>query len=134
MYVSGDGTNRLVIPTMHDITSVEHNDTVLSTDYWQTYPATAPYLALTHKSGTWEEGTDNYKVTGKLGYASVPGDITNIATEMAASYFSIGRDDTGRVIKSERQGDYSATYVVEDGISNKSLMTLLGYKRLSRSI
>lgn len=133
IYVSGDGTDRLVIPTMHSITSVEKDDTVLSTDYWQSYPATAPYLALTHKTGTWEEGIDNYTVTGKLGYASVPGDITAIATELAVNYFSSKRDTTGAAVKSERVGDYSVTYATSS-TSEGSLMTIQGYKRLSRSI
>lgn len=137
VYVSGEDSQFLTIPTMYDISAVAEVDdldqeTGISVDEYVTYPRneTSKY-ALRKLSGEWNEGFDNYKITGKLGYASVPDDIELVATELAAA----GIDQMTGAIESEKVGDWSATYAkMEQGLSSDSKAILSNYRRLSRSL
>lgn len=137
VYVSGDDSAFLSIPTMYDITAVSHVDdndveTGISVDEYKTYPRdeTSKY-AIRRLSGEWEEGFDNYKVTGKLGYQEVPDEIVMVATELASN----GIGTINQSVKSEKVGDWSATYAEFDKtLSNDSRAILSSYRRLSRSM
>lgn len=136
VYVQSDGTSTLVIPTMHDITAVarlkdDGSEEGVAVDDYYTYPRGAnDKLALKHINGEWEENAE-YKITGELGYTAVPGDITSIATDMAVYALT----ENSNNYKSEKVGDWSATYAETDTtISPESLAILSGYQRLSRSI
>lgn len=139
VYVSGDGSDTLIIPTMHDITSVaritdDDTEEALSVDEYRTVPrglSKPTKLALKHLTGSWEEGTDNYMVTGKLGYAEIPADITMVATEMAVSAMKANVNN----YKSERVGDWSVTYNDEkQPLSAQSEVVLNNYRRLSQAV
>lgn len=132
VYVSGEGYKRLVIPTMHEITSVKTDDgKVIPTSLYKTFPKEAPFLALTHKN-KWSEGDDNYVITGKLGYKDIPADVIAVATEMAVSVLG-GVKENGTRVKSEKVGDMTTVYA-EPTTSYGSQTTLRRYARLSRGI
>lgn len=134
VFVNGSGTERLIIPTMWEVSKVKHGSSIVGSGQYRLYPSKSPYLAITRRDGKWQKGIENYTVTGKLGYEGVPADITAIATELAVNYFSTIKED-GAVIKSERTGDNSVTYAdMSSSLSITSLSTLTGYRRLSRSI
>lgn len=134
VYVSGDGSSTLIIPTMHDISAVvkineDDTEEPVSVDDYRTYPrSSSDKRALNRVSdGVWDEGIDNYKITGELGYSAVPGDITLVATELAAS--SIMENN----IKSERVGDWAVTYSdMQRTLSSSSQAILDSYHRLTR--
>ena len=131
--VSGCGSSRLIIPTMWEVSSVELDGSPVDSASWKKYPSTGPYLALTKIDGIWAEGQDNYVVKGKLGYQTVSSDITSVATQMAVTAFS-SKKENGASIKSEKVGDYSVTYGIDEGAASSSLIILNNYNRLSRSI
>lgn len=127
----------LVIPTMHDITAVAHvaedgTETVLTVDSYYTYPrGTGNKYAIKGINDTLDTGTGcAYKITGVLGYKEIPGDIVAAATELAVAGLSANVNN----LKSERVGDWSATYSDGSSVSSATLDNLSRYKRLSRSI
>lgn len=137
IYVSGNDSEMLNIPTMHDITEVSIVDgstetTVPSVDY-VAYPRSADdKYAIQSLSESWEEGFDNYKITGELGLKTVPADIKMIATEMAVNSLSMANNQN---VKSESVGDWSVTYRENQQIiSVESKSVLANYRRISRSI
>lgn len=137
VYVSGTGTATLIIPTMHAITSVAHvtdddvEEAVPVDDYRTTPRGSVNKFALRHITGEWEEGTENYKVSGKLGYAEVPADITAVATELALNSITANVSN----LKSEKTGDYTATFNPgQVPLSADSTAILNRYIRLSRSM
>lgn len=136
-FVSGDGTDLLIIPTMHTITAVNvvNNDgtfeLVGATDYTE-YPRSQNYVyALRKYTGEWSDGFENYRVSGIYGYSTVPDDITQAATDLAVSALSANQEG----YKSEKVGDWSVTYK-DTGFSptGNTIETLHRYRRLSRSI
>lgn len=137
VYVDGTGTGTLIIPTMNTITAVARVNTdgteeAISVDDYSTYPrGDTDKYALRHLNGTWEEGIENYKVTGKSGASTVPADIVMVATELAIN--ALNESNTN--YKSESVGDWSATYAeTNKSISDESRNILLSKRRLSRSI
>jgi len=134
-YVSGDGSSILVIPTMHNITAVsvfDEGDTETSVADYSKYPrGGADSYALRATNGKWNEGFENYKVTGVLGYTSVPDDIVMVATELAVD--ALGSNDSA--YKSEKVGDWAVTYKDDtSALTDESRSVLASYKRLSRSV
>lgn len=137
VYVSGDGTTILVIPTMNTITAVASVDdsdvaTVLDTTSYVLYPRSdTNKYSIRRTDGSWSCGIENYKVTGVLGYAAVPSDITLVATELAV--ISLNQNDNN--YKSEKVGDWAVTYSnLEQTLSSNSTDILNSYARLSRKI
>lgn len=138
VYVETDQTSStLVIPTMHDITSVSYvspdgSEEAIPVDQYYLYPrGEANKYAIKHLNSEWSDETHGaYKITGKLGYAEIPDDIIQLATEMAM----IGIDTNVNGYQSEKVGDWAVTYGDPKKLSADSLMTLSRYKRLSRSI
>lgn len=136
VYVSGSDSNMLIIPTMFAITALHRIDgadeEAVPVDDYMTFPrGDVNKYAIRTLNGTWSEGFENYKVTGKLGYASVPDDIVAVATELAVN----GIDANVNNYKSERVGDWSVTYgEMERSLSPDSVGVLASYRRLSRSI
>ena len=136
VYESGSGSEQLVIPTMYDITAVAQlngiTESIVSTDSYSFYPRGKNFVyAIRNLNGFWAEGYDNIKITGKLGYPTLPTDIVNVATEIAANEFT--QNTLG--YKSEKVGDWSATYA-EGGIELSALSNsvMKRYTRLSRRI
>ncbi len=138
IYVDGSDSSLLIIPTMHDITAVAKLDDNTSTyialpvaDY-RTYPqGDLNKYAIRNINGTWSDGLENYKITGKLGFAEIPADIIDIATTMAID--SLGGNANN--YKSERVGDWAVTYAdTEKTILTEAMSILESYRRLSRSI
>lgn len=137
VYVSGDGSSVLVIPTMNTITAVVRisgadDESVITTSDYVTYPrGEDDKYALRSKSGFWSEGFENYKITGKLGYKKIPEDIIYVATELAVNGLNANTNN----YKSEKVGDWSVTYADADKfLSSESLGILASYRRLSRSM
>lgn len=137
VYVDGSDSNMLVIPTMHTITAVakveeDGTETAVSVDDYRTYPqGQGSKIAIRHLNGQWEEGIENYKVSGMLGYEEVPADIRMVAAELIAN----GLNANVNNYKSEKVGDWSVTYSdIEKGLSPNSIAILDNYKRLSRSM
>ena len=135
VYVSGDDTDMVIIPTMHEITAVnsidDNDDLTLIPDY-MTYPrGSVEKYALRATSGTWYNGFENIAVTGKLGYKNVPDDIAQVATELAVS----GLQVSGSSYKSEKVGDWQVVYdSIDNSLTDDARMVLSRYRRLSRSI
>jgi len=136
VYVSGEGTGTLLIPTMHDITSVArmtdvNAEELIPVDDYTTFPRSSDNkYALRKQDGIWEDGFDNYKVTGEMGYKTIPADIVLIATELAVN--DLHANING--YKSERVDQWSVTYgETSNALSDSSLVALADYKRLSRS-
>lgn len=136
VYVEGDDGNYLVIPTMHDITALARVDTdgseeAIPVDDYRTYPFHADNkLAIKHLNGEWDSDVE-YKITGQMGYKTVPADITAIATELAVNQIN----STYNNYKSEKVGDWSVTYADNaQFLSSASIGMLDRYKRLSRGI
>lgn len=140
VYVGGEGTSNLVIPTMYNVTEVaevqdDGSDTVIPSANYVLYPngngADRPIFAVHMRSGSWDQGFSNYKVTGKLGYKLIPADIVGVALEAAFNNFQVNTNGA----KSEKVGDWSITYDnVQQGLSGASISTLGSYNRLSRRI
>lgn len=137
VYVNGECSSILVIPTMHTITDLvkvedDGTETTISTDDYVTYPqGEADKYAIRSRTGTWDEGFENYKVSGKLGYTAIPADITLVATELAVNALN---ENVGNY-KSERVGDWAVTYAdTAKTLSSDSQQILANYRRLSRSI
>lgn len=135
VYVSGEGSDMLVIPTMHSITavnSIDDEDALTLLPDYMTYPRGAvEKYALRATSGTWDNGFENIAVTGVLGYADIPDDIVQVATELAASALHV---DTNQY-KSEKVGDWQVVYNDSDNaLSDDARQVLARYRRLSRSI
>lgn len=131
IYASGDGTNILVLPTVHDITEVKHGDDTIE-DYQESPRHGDERFCLVANS--WEKGVENYAISATLGYKEIPADIKAVATEIAVNYFS-GLQATTEGYKSEKVGDWSATYLNgEQALSERSMDTLADYIRLTRRI
>jgi hypothetical protein len=131
VYVDGDNTSVLNIPTMHDITEVNDADGNEVTEYLEYPKAKNHTMALRLKSGLWAEGVENYRVTGKYGYGEVPADVKMASTDLAVSTFTEALNN----YKSEKVGDWSVTYdTVKKQLSPEIDAVLNKYKRLSRSI
>lgn len=135
VYVDGSGTSEMTIPTMHTITAVAEIDEddveEVVTDYLLFPRGKDDKFSVRHKSGTWEENIENYKISGILGHKTVPGDITLVATELAVNALNENNNN----YKSESVGDWSVTYAeMEKTLSRESKEILNGYKRLSRGI
>jgi len=151
-YNERSGGNTLVIPTMRSVTSVATSTgfpdnfvTVPSTE-WVIYPRSGPILAL-KRSGSWGSPETTIKITGKLGYSTVPSIIGAIAAAMGASAITASSNSaasSGGAYKSEKVGDWQVTYSDGDSSSSSSsgvptisasaFETLQGYRRLSRDI
>lgn len=138
VYVDGTGTGLLIIPTMNNITAVAKDDnnsgtyTDLAADTYRVLPlAEVNKYAIRVTTGTWFIGTENYKITGILGYEDIPADIIDVATSMAID--SLTNNITN--YKSERVGDWAVTYAdVNKTLSADQMQIFDNYKRLSRSI
>lgn len=139
IYASGECSKMLTIPTMHIITEVKSlnddgsDDTVLvsGTDYLEYPQAGVDRYALRRLNDVWDEGIENYKITGNYGYNDIPADIVHVATEIAVNILTA---DTNNY-KSERVGDWSVTYnSVAKELSVESQNILANYRRLSRDI
>lgn len=137
VYVDGSDSNMMIIPTMHDIIAVSRvtdsgDEEVIPVNEYRVYPQGSPITYGIRKlNGEWEEGFENYIITGKLGYALVPADIIELATQMAVSSLNapIGN------YKSEKVGDWAVTYGdSQSGITEQMNTTFANYRRLSRSI
>jgi len=143
IYETADCSSTLVIPTMRTITSVAISSgfvddfVTLDSSEYRKYPRSGPILAL-QKSGSWGDSDTTVRITGKLGYATVPADIASIAASLAVSDINANINN----YKSERVGEWAVTYSNESdsnetgigGISASSLSILNSYQRLSRSI
>lgn len=134
-YVSGDGSDTLIIPTMHTITAVaivDNDDVETAVPDFLKYPrGEDDKYALIATSGTWEEGFENYKVSGILGYKNIPDDIIGVATELASNAV---KNNTAN-LKSEKVGDWQVVYDnAERTMSTDAHQVLASYRRLSRSI
>ena len=136
-YVDGNGSNMLIVPTMWSVESVysidsDDTETELDASTYTVYPRSGPVYAVRRKNGTWDDGFENYKVVGKLGYEGLPSVVKNIALEMAVNELTA---DTNNY-KSERVGDWSVTYgdTAKAPVSSNSLLLLQGYRRISRSV
>ena len=147
------GGSTLIIPTMRTVTAVAtstgfpDNFVTVPTSEWVRYPRSGPILAL-KRNGSWGGPETTVRITGKLGYDSVPTIIGAIAAAMGANAITASSNSaasSGGAYKSEKVGDWQVTYA--DGASSSSssssgvptisasaLETLNGYKRLSRSI
>jgi hypothetical protein len=137
VYVDGTDSNMLIIPTMHDITSVsvvenDGTETAIPVDEYRTYPqGETDKYAIRNLNGTWTEGIENYKVTGSVGFTDVPADLVEVATEMAVNSLNANVNN----YQSEKVGDWSVTYSgAQNSLSSDSVSTLNSYRRLSRSI
>lgn len=137
VYVGGDDSMFLTIPTMHDITAVskvedDGTETAIAVDEYSTYPrGEANKYALRRTSGDWEDGIENYKISGKLGFVEIPDDIVMVATELALN--ALNESDNN--VESEKVGDWSVKYAVsENSISAESKSVLSSYRRLSRGM
>lgn len=137
VYADGSCSNMLIIPTMHDITSVQSlagdgTATVVDPTYYVAYPTSSTNkLAIRNRTSVWNEGFENYIVTGKLGYSDVPADIVMVATEMALLTFTKNPD----MLKRERVGDWDVIYAdAKTELSDDTLAILNTYHRLSRSV
>lgn len=138
IYFDGNDNKLIIIPTMHDITSVTHYnddgtlDTVIDSAKYIVYPSGEnDKYALRMYTDTWDAGMDNYKVTGVLGYTDIPPDITLVATELAVNILSANLNN----YKSERVGDWAVTYAdMHESLTADSLAILANYRRLSRDI
>lgn len=138
VYVETDDTQggTLVIPTMHDITSLakvnnDGTEELIPVDDYYTWPrGVDDKLAIKSVSGDWESDA-TYKITGELGYKNIPADIVEVATELAVNGLSGNVND----YKSEKVGDWSVTYAEGEKQLSSSAMTVLNsYNRLSRSV
>lgn len=136
VYASGNGTSLLNIPTMHTVSVVmgEDNTPYPITEYTKYPRGGDEVLALRNVNGNWSEGVENYTVVGSLGYKNIPAEISAIATEIAINNLT-GLSSATLGVKSERVGDWSATYQDKEiTMSTRSIDTLRSYRRLSRSI
>lgn len=135
VYVSGEGNDTLVIPTMHEITTVEKvdwEDTVEETytKYFKSPRGNTEIFALKKASDEWPEGDENIKITGKVGYEEVPKDI-ELAATLIGSQLIESRSD----VSSESVGDWSVSYRNISEIAPRTALNILNsYKRLSRRI
>jgi hypothetical protein len=136
VYVDGNGTANLIIPTMHTITAVTHIDDdgtedVVDAADWFAYPrGETDKYAIRSLNGEWDDGFQNYKVSGILGFSAIPADISLVATELAVNGLT-----TTNNYKSERVGDWSVTYSdMEQALSSDSQAILNSYRRLSRGV
>jgi hypothetical protein len=137
VYVNGEDSSMLVIPTMYGIENLyvvsDDGETLVDSDTYVVYPQGSEQskYALRNKGGTWSEGFENYKVHGKLGFAEIPDDIVEVATQMAVSGITANVGN----YKSEKVGDWAVTYSdTQESLSPDSLSVLASYRRLSRSI
>lgn len=137
VYVTGEFSPMLVIPTMHDITEVyvvndDDTETLIDPTTYSLYPrGDDDKYAIRKIGGMWYEGFENYKVVGKLGFKDIPGDIALVATELAVNAFQSNYNNYA----SERVGDWAVTYKdMSASLSSESQSILNSYTRLSRSI
>lgn len=135
VYVSSEGGDMLIIPTMHEITavnSIDDEDVLTLLPDYLTYPrGSVEKYALRATSGDWDNGFENIAITGKLGYKEIPDDIVQVATELAVS----GLQVSGSSYKSEKVGDWQVVYdSIDTNLSEDARSVLARYRRLSRSI
>lgn len=133
VYVSGNGSSLLIIPTMHTITGVTKLDdsTVVPISEYTLIKANSDDVyAIKHKNATWDDDIMNYTVSGIPGHKAVPADIKMVATELALASLS---NQSVNGYKSEKVGDWSVTYG-DSETSTRSISTLHSYRRLSRSL
>lgn len=133
VYTSGHDTTQLMIPTMHSVTTVIDHDgnTIDPTTYYLT-PRTGDSYGIINSNGTWNDGVDNYQVSGVLGYAVVPPAVTAVATDLAILALQTA---TSSHLMREKVGDWEAFYKnTQMGLTDTHLAILSTYRRLSRSI
>jgi hypothetical protein len=139
IYVSGERSFMLTIPTMHEITEVKKlnsdgSDNVSlesGTDYLEYPRAGVDRYALRRLNGLWADGIENYKITGNLGYNDIPADIVHVATEIAINVLN----ESNNNYRSEKVGDWAVTYSdVSKSLSPESQTILASYRRLSEDI
>jgi len=80
----------------------------------------------------WIQGIQNMRITAKWGYsASVPADISFVATMLSALMYKYGRSGAIGGIKSEKIGEYSISYMDDDELNDleKAKNILNSYKK-----
>lgn len=136
VYYNGQGEADLIIDDMHDIEKLEigneHGENFSEVTSYIKYPAVAPHNKLILKSGVFEEGIQNVRVTGRVGlFDTVPADLEYACTVITAGM--IGNKNSAGEIKSESIGNYSVSYVSESGAQDfkQALATLETYRKIN---